>query len=191
VQWGAATGAATNGLRLLGDVVAFLRRRPKVTLDGVRRSPLWAGGAPIFDVTQVWIKNRPLRATAKDVTAMIEFFDPGAMTPRLSAHGQWAMTSAPGHVGFEGFKSSTDIPAGHTPVKLLVLLKYQADNSAYAFAAENIHAYGDGRHPHFELSAGEYRMRVSLGGPDIAKTFWFDVKNGGVGTDPVVSEMNW
>jgi hypothetical protein len=178
-------------LGILRDIAVFLRGRPKVTLDGVRRSPLWAAGAPIYDVTQVWLKNRALRTTAKEVTAMVEFYDHGASAPRLAVHGQWATTHAPGHIGFSGFRTATDIAAGHTPVKLLVLLKYPADSSAYAFAAENFFAHPDGRHPDFALPAGEYRMRVSLAGPDVARTFWFDVLNDGAGVHPVVTATDW
>ena len=156
-------------------------------LDSIHPSPLWISGVQTYDVTQLWFKNPLLRATARDVTAMIEFYNPGSATPRLTVYGQWAITRGPGHIGFTSTTPTTDIPAGHTPVKLLVVLKHRADASAYAYAAENVQAHKDGRHPDFELPAGECRMRVSLAGPNLERTFWFNVHNRGTDTHPMIT----
>src|SRR5437870_6902691 len=178
VSWDFSVGSVLAVLRLIWSVIAWvlgrLGRGPDVVFDSVHPSPLWsASGVQIYDVTQVWFRNRPLRATASEVTARIEFFDRGSTTARLAVHGQWAITTAPGHVGFTATAPTTDIPAGHTPVKLLVILKPRADSSAHAYAAENIHARPDGRHADFELPAGEYRMRLPLAGPNVERTCWF------------------
>ncbi|HEV8440780.1 MAG TPA: hypothetical protein VGT40_22055 [Methylomirabilota bacterium] len=159
-------------------------------MDQVRQAPLFDGARPIYEITQIWFTNQPAApgesSTAKDVTATLEFFDPKSRVARVTAHGQWAVTTAPEHVGYMGTTPVTDIPPSAIPVKLMAILKHPQDTSAYAYAQENIYASPDGRHASYELPRGRYRLRVKLLGKNVNKSFAFTVDNGGLGTRPSV-----
>jgi hypothetical protein len=155
-------------------------------------------GHPAFGVVEVWFVNRPPTPTdasvARHVSAQLDFFDFYSDTVRLPAYGRWALTIAPGHLGFrdDDHAPVVDIPPGVLPVKLLVLLKYPDDAAAYVFAEENLlgHRPGgrpDGRHPQYELPSGQYRLRVTLVGQNLNQAFEFDVENPGVGAMPAVT----
>ena len=166
------------------------RSGPKVEVDQLCQSPWFDAGQPIYEITQIWFTNTPAApgesSTAKDVMATLQFFDLNSRVARVTARGQWAVTTAAEHVGYMGTTPVIDIPPGAPAVKLMAILKHSEDTSAYAYAQENIYASPDGRHPSYELPRGQYRLRVRLGGKNVKKSFWFKIVNAGPGRQPAV-----
>ena len=193
LEW---VSAVVSASRSVWGWISTRRSAPAIQIDQIRQSPLFEGtGQPIYWITQIWFTNQPAKpkesSVAKEVTTRLDFFDFDFPDPRLTVHGQWALATAPDHAGHIGTAPAIDIPPGLLPVKLMTLLKYPENAAAYAYAAENLLRYPDGRHPDFELAAGTYTLRVTLMGQNVNQEFWFDVESSGVGTQPTVARTTF
>jgi hypothetical protein len=165
--------------------------RPRVELDEIRGAELTGAGVPNgYFVLQLWFKNRPAtpseKSVAREVTAFVEITsqDTGA---RVSFHGQWARSTAPDHVGYQGFATSVDILPNNLSAKLNVALKYRQEPFAFAFALENFHASVAGKHLPYAIVKGKHQVKVSLKGIGVSEEFLFTLENLGEGTDPSLS----
>jgi hypothetical protein len=134
---------------------------------------------------QVWFENTPGFPTessiAKQVTARLTIENDSGF--RLQFYGQWADSNAPDNLGFNGILDSVDIPPGHLRAKLLVALKYPADDDAFAFTREGLRSSGDGRAARFTIPRGDYSVNIELRGVGVAETFRFTLANPGPGND--------
>ena len=164
---------------------------PKVFFSSARQaqmhrpSPVVEGSIPIYELLQAWFENRPNAptgdSTAKQVSAVIEFWTRTREETLFQVHGQWARSTAPDHVGFRGTTSAIDIAPGHLAAKLIVALKYRDEKEAYAYSDESLRDYSDGRNPSLKLNQGEYNLRIRLRGIGVDQEFWFSLTNPGSG----------
>jgi hypothetical protein len=140
---------------------------------------------PRYVPVQVWFENTPGFPTessiAKQVTARLTIENDSGF--RLQFYGQWADSNAPDNLGFNGILDSVDIPPGHLRAKLLVALKYPADDDAFAFTREGLRSSGDGRAARFTIPRGDYSVNIELRGVGVAETFRFTLANPGPGND--------
>ena len=159
--------------------------QPQIEYDQSRESPLFHEDQPIYHIIQVWFKNSPTipseQSVAKQVSATIEFMNDDRINPRFSVYGQWAISTAPNHVGHAGITPLIDISPGHLSCKLNIALKYEEDSVCYGYAVESFGPYPDGRNPGLELPHGEHPVRVELMGIGVKQDFWFTLRNPGPG----------
>ena len=172
--------------RMNSELGSIRSAHPNIIFDQARGSQLYSGDGfhnPIFFVIQAWFKNTPAvhaeQSVAKDVTAILEFLNPGNYIPQFKLYGQWATSTAPDHVGHHGTQATIDIPPNYQRAKLQIALKWPADPVCYGYAAENFQGYPDGRHPAHELSIGEHPIRVNLEGVGVHNSYWFILTNRG------------
>lgn len=156
---------------------------------GCRESPLFQEGKPIFHIVQAWFKNAPVTrqdsSIAKQVTATIEFWQYQTTHPMLTIAGQWIESRAPDFIGFTGITNKIDIYPNDENYKLNILLKWEEDEDAYAYAVESfIHSERqDGRENMRRIQPGMYKVYVKLKGVGVDKTFLYGLKNPGKGED--------
>jgi len=162
---------------------ALTSASPRIHFEQVWNTQLYQNGVPVYRVLQAWFTNSPLvrseASIARQVSGVVEIESAGAAFHQF--HGQWAQTTAPGHVGFTSTSPTTDIAPNEVPVKLNIALQYDAEQLAYGYAEENLHAHSDGRHPNFALPMGVHRIRVKLRGVGVSQDFRFTLTNYGPG----------
>ena len=151
-----------------------------------RSSPFIDEKREIYEVVQAWFKI-VIPAVARNtsllnLSARIEFWDAETSAMKFSVHGQWAMSTAPDHVGFSGSSDTVNIQPGHIRAKLLVALKYKRDTLGYAYSKESFLKDPDGRDPSREISQGWHSVRVVIAGMGVDQQFWFRLENRGTGS---------
>ena len=99
----------------------------------------------------------------------------------FQVHGQWALSTAPDHVGYSGITPTLDLAPGSLYGKLFIALKYESDEEAYAYSQESLGRSGDGRDPSVKLENGRYRIHIILEGVRIRSDYWLNLINSGLG----------
>jgi len=147
-------------------------------------SPVIDSRTPTFEVVEAWFTNEPANptdsSTARAVTAKVSLMRPDT-TVLFEFHGQWAISNAPGNVGFDDFRELIELNPGHLEAKLLIALKYPSDADAYAFTREGWRASADRRYARFAIPQGEYTLSVRLLGVNVNHQFSFHLRNPGSG----------
>ena len=177
-------------LLLVRKIEAIEGSLPRIVFQEVQQDQLFRGSQfargrrQIYRILQAWFVNVPElpseSSLARNVTARIEVHDEGSSELLFQVTGQWALTTAPGHTGFERTVPEIDIPPGHLPVKLNVAYKYPGESVSYPFSQESFFDDPDGRMKSMELGQGAYKLRVHLVGIGISAEFWFLLED----TDP-------
>lgn len=137
-----------------------------------------------FYAVQARFRNSPSirteQTTARNVSALIEFWDHSRTLKHFQVYGQWALTSiAPDHVGSLDTGPQVDIAPNDLPVKLYIALRPPDTPESYAYCNENLHEYPNGKHPKYALPFGTYHVRVRLRGAALEQDFWFKLSNPG------------
>jgi hypothetical protein len=168
----------------------YERAAPRLRFSQVRQgqmyhdSPVIDSRTPTFEVVQAWFTNQPASPTefsvARGVTAKVTLRRPDG-NMHFEFHGQWAVSNAPGNVGFQDFSELLDLSPGHTEAKLLIALKYPSDVDAYAFTREGWRASADRRYTRFAIPQGDYTLSVDLLGLNVSQQFSFHLRNPGSG----------
>jgi hypothetical protein len=125
---------------------------------------------------------------AKDVTAIIRFYDRNAKTI-FEIHGCFTEAEVPDYATIRNLKDKIDFwSPNDIPQKLLIALKYQGDESAYGFAKSNFLVVNDGREPAKEIKQGEHYVKIIFRGIGVTQsTSWFILNNPGQGRDLSIS----
>jgi len=162
--------------------------KPNLVFTEYRESPFYnrETGQPKYHGLQAWFINKPKKPTdnsiAKDVTAKITFYDKNTKKS-LSVYGLWVLAEAYDFAGYTGATNKLDnIPPNDEPCKLAIALKWQEDESAYAFVKESfLHSQaGDGRELVREIKKGTHYVEVQIRGTRIDRPpLWFLLTNPG------------
>jgi len=170
---------------------AYKKSLPRILVDQIREAPMHVQSQiqesrrRIFRVIQIWFKNEPefpsSESVAENVSALIEYCHEGEDEKLFQVHGQWALSTAPDHVGYSGITPALDLPPGSLYGKLFIALKYESDEEAYAFSQESLGRSGDGRDPSVRLDKGRYRIHITLEGVRVRSDYWLTLINPGVG----------
>ncbi len=168
--------------------------RPNLVFIEYRETPLFENGKPIYHGLQAWFVNKPKTPTkdsiAEDVTARITFYN-RTTHEKLSVYGLWVIAEA---FDFAGYKEANNmiskISPNAEPCKLAIAVKWQDDESAYAFVVES-HLYsktGDFRESVREIKTGIHYVKVEFNGVGISQEpYWFNLNNPGVGKELLLS----
>lgn len=185
--------------QLDAKLLKITQSQPNIIVDQIREAPLFRDTpvsdkkVPMYHVVQVWFRNSPEfpseTSEAKQVTALIEFWNFDRNVKLFSSYGQWANSTAPNHVGFSGTMSEVDLPPGNLMAKLLIALKNPSDDNCYGYAIENVSKHIDGRDPSFELTEGKYQICVKLDGIRVRKDFLFLLENPNKGNNLSLKEI--
>jgi len=170
---------------------AYEKSLPRLLVDQVREAPMHVrseiqgGSRRIFRVIQVWFRNEPefpsSQSVAENVSALVEFWHENEDKKLFQVHGQWALSTAPDHVGYSGMTPALDIPPGSICGKLFIALKYEGDEEAYAYSQESLVRSVDGRDPSVMLQKGRYRVHIILEGIRVRSDYWLILINPGIG----------
>lgn len=172
---------------------AYKKSLPRLIIDQFREAPMHVdsqiqeGRRRIYRVIQAWFKNSPdfpsSESVAEQVTALLEFWNEDGDAKLFQVHGQWALSTAPDHVGYSGITPTLELAPGSLYGKLFIALKYESEEEAYAYSQESLGRSSDGRDSSVELVEGRYRVHVILEGVRIRSDFWLVLINPGVGNN--------
>lgn len=172
---------------------SYENAKPNVILDQTRGALLYIDHTNIngmvvrkeacYYIVQAWFVNLPIQrssqAIADSITATIEFYDKNATNLRFNVYGQWALSTAPNHVGQKGFINKVNMLPNNERHKLNIALKWPDDDECYSYSQEGLIAHPDGRNPGNKLPCGEYTVCVKLEGIGVDQSFWFILINPG------------
>lgn len=128
-----------------------------------------------LEIRQLWFVNEPVTrgaaATAKKLSATVEFCDDEWRGVLPKFRGIWAITRQHDHVGWIDLEQEVDLGALPARAKLMLvgqgrhyLLKAGGvqERGVWALAGENGHAYPEWNHPSYRLPVQVTRVRVVL-----------------------------
>lgn len=148
-----------------------------------RSSPVTDEKIPTYELLQAWFENRPKHpsenSTASHLNAVIHFYSHSTGDHMYEIHGQWAVSTAPDHVGYSGTTPTIDLPPGAMYAKLLIAIKYRSEDDAFVYSDESLRDHIDGRNQNLILHHGTYRVKVVLRGVRIDEEHEFFLTNPG------------
>ena len=168
------------------NVRGIRNARPNLVFAEYRETPLYDNGKPIYHGLQAWFVNKPKTPTkdsvAEDVTAKITFYNKTTYE-KLIVYGLWIISEAFDFAGYtEANNTLSKISPNDEPCKLAIAVKWQEDESAYAFVAES-HIYStnrDFREKTREIQKGTHYVKVEIRGVGISQEpYWFVLTNQG------------
>jgi len=175
--------------RIRLQLASFEQAKPHIEFSKVRQaqmyhpSPIAEGRMPTYEVLQVWFRNNPSlpleTSIAKDVTALVGITKSDS-SELFEFHSQWAKSNAPDNVGYDSFHDTGYIQPGHLEAKLIIALKYPSDSLCYAFTRESLRSSADGRSPRYEITPGDYSVRIHLRVVGVDEVFRFALHNYGI-----------
>jgi hypothetical protein len=160
---------------------------PNIIFAQWRESPFFnPTNNPTYHGLQVWFLNKPKTSTedsiAKDVTAKVTFYDRASKKP-FDVYGAFVVSPAYDNAGYTDITNKLDsIATNDEPHKLQIALKWQSDDSAYAFAKETLMgvATQDGREKLREIRKGKHYVKITFSGTRLnTPSFWFELDNPG------------
>lgn len=176
------------------DLDAYVGSRPRLEFNTARQSAgrLGVGSAPgnYVRVWQLWFVNRPIHntpaATARQVTAHLQFYNEDWSTKELEFVGQWALGGEPDHVGWSSMAPAIDLPATHTYAKLQLVVETEIHGTTivhgetvhegyfvFGLSGENLHERPlSGAHVPYTLPNNATRVVVSLMGVNLDQTIY-------------------
>jgi hypothetical protein len=163
------------------------RSKPNLVFQEYRETPLFENGKPLYHGLQAWFVNKPKTPTkdsiAEDVTAKITFYN-RTTHEKLAVYGLWVITEAFDFAGYtEANNTLSKIPPNAEPCKLAIAIKWQEDESAYAFVVES-QIYSktrDFREKVREIKKGVHYVKVEFSGVGIAQEpYWLILNNSGL-----------
>lgn len=124
------------------------------------------------------------RSVARDITSTIVYREKASGTELFSLNGRWGDTQQPrtaSEVQTSVHLLPTDFPIGVTR-ELNLAFKHPPDQECYGFSNQT---YGspDWRAPQWRLSGEEFIVEVRLRGPYVDRSWTFDFRNPGAGTE--------
>jgi hypothetical protein len=190
------TWSSYNAVKKANERVnEYISQSPSIELSELRGSPLFINEKPIYFIWQAWFQNKPKirneQSIAKDVTALIEFWEIPDRKLYRTVFGQWAETNAPvniTHNPSDG-KLKTDMQPNNEYHKLSIVIKYPEENECYAYARENFTSDPTFHNPTFVLSNSQYLVRIRLEGLSVEEEFELKLVNPGKGHNPKLTRI--